>query len=61
MTEGKNWSYFQGILAAHVAVAEITGAQRLEGMADREWKLICEINRRLADLAAVAVNDVSKR
>jgi hypothetical protein len=48
--------YLQGFLAAIQAVAEITGKQKLDGMSDREWKLINEIHARLAsDASAEAI------
>ena len=35
-----------------IVVAKVTGKQPMKGMTDREWKLICHINRDLAKLAA---------
>ncbi len=48
----KSRQFLQGILVAMTEVAEITGKQKMEGMSDREWKLICELHARLAGLAA---------
>jgi hypothetical protein len=47
-----NRQYLQGILAATVAVSEVTGKLPLNGMGDDTWKVICSINERLLALAA---------
>ena len=47
-------SYLQGVLAAMVEVSKVTGKQKLDGMSEREWKLICEIDIALAELALKA-------
>jgi hypothetical protein len=44
--------HLDGLLSAMVQVASVTGKQPLEGMSDREWKLICEINEKLTRTAA---------
>ena len=47
-----NRQRLDGILSAMIVVAKVTGKQPMKGMTDREWKLICHINRDLAKLAA---------
>lgn len=42
-----------GLLAALVAVAEITGPMPMDGMTNQTWQMICKISARLAELAAI--------
>lgn len=46
--------YLDGVMAACVAVAEITGKQPMDGMSNREWELISKINAKLIEMAKVA-------
>lgn len=49
------WAYVQGCVAAQTAVAKLTGKQKIDGMTDREWKLISDIHIELAELSLSAV------
>lgn len=57
MTKKATWQFIQGLLAAQIVVAEVTGKQRIDGMSDREWKLISELHCRLAELSAAKARE----
>lgn len=54
------WQYVQGVLAAQTLVATVTGKQKIDGMSDREWKLISDLHIALAELGSAAVLDYER-
>lgn len=57
MSKKPSWDYVAGLLAAQTAMAEVTGKQKIDGMSEREWRLICELHCRLSGMSAAAAKE----
>jgi hypothetical protein len=60
MTSKKNRGYLDGLMAATIAVAEITGKQPVDGMSDREWELIGKISLKLIEMTKDAATEYAQ-
>ncbi len=52
--------FVEGVLAAQVAVAEVTSALPIGGMSQDTWNVICKINLRLCEIALATIEQIEK-
>lgn len=50
--EANNRGYLQGLLAANIAVAEVTGKIKISDITDQTWTIVNEIQEKLLAAAA---------